>query len=649
LRLDPARLRRHRGWRPLVLELRNPQTKPIEVTLSTEGPEEAFVGNVSVLWGDPRLEWPRPLSEIIRLLQFVRPQIARAKFASAARALHAHLSELATPPFLYQMWSSRGAPSPEQLARMTTLSDSLRYRPLVSIVTPVYNTDARWLRACIESVRRQAYPNWQLCLADDGSTSPETRKVLLECRGDSRIRVTMLSSNHGISTASNAALALADGEFVAFLDHDDEITPHALFEVVAHLNDHPDADFIYSDEDKLDLDGSLGGVYFKPDWSPEHLLNNMYTCHLMVVRRTLLNRIGGFREGYEGAQDYDLVLRLMDHTKRIHHLPHVLYHWRKIPESTAAAGGAKPFANDAGKRALEDHIRRNGLNADVLPTGFPCFYRTRFAIEGEPLISIVLPTDALEDRTINTLANRTAYRRFEVVWLTTGDSSNETASILQKVPCRQVRVDPDQFPCRTDQLNLAATHALGEHLLFLDRGMDALNDEWLTALLEYSQQTAIGAVGAKLMYRDDGLEHIGLLLGVNGAATSPLHRHPRSSLGYWGSAIIARNYSAVTAACMMTRRRVFEEVGGFGVNLNWFGDVDFGLRVRSAGYRIVFTPHAALVHRVENSFYGSAAAQEEADRLQRTWGDRLANDPYYNANLSRDSPYYEPDLSVVRH
>ena len=274
---------------------------------------------------------------------------------------------------------------------MRKRADSLAYRPLVSVVTPVYNTDARWLRACIESVKSQAYPNWQLCLADDGSTRAETHAVLREYEGDPRIRIKRLAANSGIAVASNEALALAEGEFVAFLDHDDELAPDALFEVVAHLNQHQDADFIYSDEDKLELDGRRSDVYFKPDWSPDHFLTNMYTCHLMVVRRALVERIGGFRRGYEGAQDYDLVLRLMDHTARIHHLPKVLYQWRKIPESTAGGQGAKPWAHDAGRLALEDYVRRNQLNAEILPGGFQYLYRVRYRVQGEPLISIVLP------------------------------------------------------------------------------------------------------------------------------------------------------------------------------------------------------------------------------------------------------------------
>ena len=654
LRVDLDQSAHPDRWHELVLDLRNREPRRIDVTLSTRLPERAPQSDVAAIWGEPKLVSRRPLGDIVRLLRSVAPQAARGKLMSAARTLHGRLSTSAQA--LYDLWVSRRTLSPEELQRMRVLSDSFRYQPLVSVVVPVFNTDARWLRACIESVTRQAYPRWQLCLADDGSTRPETRDVLRQYEGDPRIQIYTSPSNAGIAAASNAALALADGEFVAFLDHDDEITPDALFEVVAQLNAHPETDFIYSDEDKLELDGSRSGPYFKPDWSPEHFLNNMYTCHLMVVRRTLLQRIEGFRAGYEGAQDYDLVLRLMDHTARIRHLAKVLYHWRKIPESTAAEMGAKPFADEAGKRALQDYFRRNRVSAEVLPGDYRCFYRTRFAIRDEPLISIVLPPleerhgldaerrDACE-RTVRTLSARTAYRRVEIVLAISADSAGPATQLLRGLPYREIRVEAGPPLNRTSQLNLAAAQAEGEQLLFLEWGLDALDSEWLTSLLEYSQQEAIGAVGGKLLSPDGSLEHIGMLLGVNGVAAPAYYRHPRSSPGYWGSAIIARNYSAVTGACLMTRRRVFEELGGFREELRWFADVDYGLRVTSAGYRVVATPYARLARVAPSTPIAGAAVEEEARLLEALWGDRLARDPYYNPNLSRDSPDYEPDLS----
>jgi GT2 family glycosyltransferase len=655
LRLDPPRSRSDERWHRLALALGNVAPQTIELTLSTRLAEGGGDGPASAIWGEPQLKWRRPGRDVRRVFHAAFSQLLQGGPLAAGRTLHGRLSESSHPP-LYDMWLAQRTPSENDLARMRTNSASFPYRPLVSVVTPVYNTDSRWLRACIESVKAQAYPHWQLCLADDGSTRQETLALLLEYQGDPRITVHRLAQNRGIAQASNAALDLAQGEFVALLDHDDEITPDALFEVVAYLNQHPDTDFIYSDEDKLELDGSRSGPYFKPDWSPEHFLNNMYATHLVVVRRMLLQQIQGFRPGYEGAQDYDLVLRLMDRTTRIRHLPKVLYHWRKIPESTASAIAAKPFADDAGKRALQDYYRRNDVNAEVLSTAYPCFYRTRFAIRGEPLVSIVLPPladrdplspDARDvcDRTVRTLLERTRYRRFEVLLPAASGNAGSAQEIVRHLPGREVPVDADVIGHRTTILNQAASRAEGEHLLFLDWGLAATDDDWLAALLEYSQQEPIGAVGGKLIYPDGSLEHIGLLVGVNGAAASALHRHPSSSPGYWGNAIIARNCSAVSGACLMTRRHVFEQAGGFREELHWFADVDYGLRITSAGHRVVFTPHAALVHSGPFAPVAGDTAREEERRLRALWGDRLQQDPYYNPNLSRDSPDYEPDLS----
>ena len=643
-----------RRWHKLVLELENREVQQIELTLAIRMESNGSEVEPLAIWGEPRLEWRRPTEQLRGILLAAGRLGLRGRLMDAARTLHGQLSERSYAS-LYQMWLRQRSLSPGRLAEMRHQASSFPYRPLVSVVTPVYNTDAQWLRACVESVKSQVYPNWQLCLADDGSTRAETHEVLREYQGDPRIKIKRLAANAGIAVASNEALALAEGEFVAFLDHDDELAPDALFEVVAHLNEQQDTDFIYSDEDKLELDGSRSGVYFKPDWSPEHFLTNMYTCHLMVVRRALVERIGGFRPGYEGAQDYDLVLRLIDHTARIHHLPKVLYQWRKIPESTAGGENAKPWAHDAGRLALEDYLRRNQLNAEILPGGFQYLYRVRYRVQGEPLISIVLP--ALPDvdasgtngqraceRTLAMLDGRTTYRRFEVVL--PGDGvSDRWLRIPRSLTVRHVPTNGTPIRGPLGQQKRAAVHASGDHLLFLAWGLQAMDGDWLTALLEFSQQSPIGAVGAKLHHSDGSLKHIGILLGVNGVAAPAFHRHPRSSMGYWGTAIAARNYSAVSGECLMTRRAVYDEVGGFDDEMGGLADIDYCLRVTAAGYRVVFTPHAPLVHDDSRSQSTGVDAQD-ANRLQTRWSDRLARDPYYNSNLSRDSPDYEPDLSV---
>jgi GT2 family glycosyltransferase len=654
LEVTAGRTARDCRWRKLVLDLQNRQPQEIELTLTIRMDANVSAGKPLAFWGEPRLEWPRPLGEIRPILQAAGRLVRRRRFMAAARTLHGHLSVQADP-FRYQAWLRERTLSAVAIAELRRRSTALRYRPLVSVVTPVYNTDAGWLRACIESVRSQAYPNCELCLSDDGSIREETRAVLREYQGEPRIKIKMLPVNVGIAAASNQALTLADGEFVAFLDHDDELTPDALFEVVAHLNDRPDADFIYSDEDKLELDGTRSDVYFKPDWSPEHFLTNMYTCHLMVVRRSLLERIGGFRQGYEGAQDYDLVLRLMDHTTRIDHLPKVLYQWRRIPESTAGHEGAKPWAHDAGRVALEDYLRRNELNAEILPGAFPYVYRVRYRIEAEPLISIALPALPGDDdsgrdhrsaceRMLGILVERTTYRRFEVLLPVAGaGAAGLTRQFPPNLSIREVPIEGGTIGGRLRQQRRAAAHARGDHVLFLDWGLKPLESDWLTALLEFSQQTAIGAVGAKLHYPDGSLRHVGILLGVNGLAAPALHRYRRSAAGYFGTAIAARNYSAVSGECLMTRRSVYEEVGGLDDEMGGLADVDYCLRVAGAGYRVVFTPHAALVHGSWSS-PGRNVSPADAERFRMRWADRLVDDPYYNPNFSRDTPDYEPGV-----
>jgi glycosyltransferase involved in cell wall biosynthesis len=654
LRMNVGRTSRARRWRKLVLDLQNRNAQEFELTLTIHMDSKSQAVNPSAFWGEPRLEWRRPRGEVHAALRATRRLAYRGSLIAAARTLHGYLSERSDPS-LYQLWLREHSLSPARIAEMQEGSASLGYRPLVSVVTPVYNTDARWLRGCIESVKQQAYPNWQLCLVDDGSTKAETRTVLREYEADPRIKIKRMARNNGIAAASNEALTLAEGEFVAFLDHDDELTPDALFEMVAHLNQHEDADFIYSDEDKVDLDRTRSDVYFKPDWSPEHFLTNMYTGHLMVVRRALLQRVGGFRVGYDGAQDYDLVLRLIEQTSRIHHVAKVLYHWRRTPESSAGREGAKPWAHDAGRLALEDYVRRHKLKADVLPGALKYMYRVRYGIQGEPLISIVLP--ALPDvahldgdskraceRTLAMLAERTSYRRLEVILpAERGRTSHPALQIARSLTIREVLIEGPSIRGRLRHQKRAAAQAGGTHLLFLDWGLRSSDNDWLTALLEYSQQPAIGAVGAKLHYPDGSLEHIGIVLGVNGVAAPAFHLHPRSSWGYWGTAIAVRNYSAVSGTCLMTRRDVYDELCGFDDEMGALADVDYCLRARRAGYRIVFTPHASLV-RDNPSSSSHDADPDDSSRFRMRWSDTLARDPYYNPNFSRDTPDYELNL-----
>jgi GT2 family glycosyltransferase len=641
--LNPGRRLSDRRWRTMRIALPVTDTDEVTVTLSTSG-----TATDAAVWGDPQLQWRRSLSELTRA---TRTQLRQAGIRGAFRKI-GQLRDANESAKLYRQWVHRHTLTADQLAQMAKDAAALPYQPLISIITPVYNTDPVLLRACIDSVRRQAYPHWELCLADDASDSAETAAVLREYGDDSRIKITRLAVNSHISIASNAALALAGGEFVAMLDHDDELPADALFEVARFLGDHRDADVIYTDEDKLDVNGQRCDPFFKPDWSPELFVSYMYTCHLMVYRRSLVNAIGAFRAGFEGAQDYDLGLRASEHTTRIHHVPKVLYHWRKIPGSAAAEVEAKPYALINARRALEDHVARRALPAEVVPGEAPGLFRVKHRITDQPLVSLLVLTDdrtrELNGRRVRLLPNalssvvqKTAYQNYEIVVVDNGNLSEESRAFLATVPHRRVSYAYKGAFNFAHKLNFSVPHAHGSQLVFFNDDLEVIASEWLTAMLEYSQQPEIGAVGAKLFFPDGRLQHIGALLGVCGVTAHAFHMHPGWSTGYAGSAIVPRNYSAVSAACMMTRREVFEGVGGWNERLAIdFNDVDYCLRVGRAGYRVVYTPYAQLFHLESGSHGPRTQNPRELEEMRRTWSAVLERDPYYNPNLTRDFPDY---------
>lgn len=643
------RLRRiDRHWRPLSVTLPPGAAGPIVIRLVTMPPNGGSLENAWAIWGEPCLVWRRSAREIARL---GRATVRRDGLLGALRRLPR--AATTDPNVDYRRWLAEHPVTAADLARMREEAAALAWKPLVSVVVPTYNTDARWLRACIDSVLGQVYDRWELCVVDDASTNTETVTTLEEyARKDPRIRFRRLERNSHISAASNAALDMATGEFVALLDHDDELAPEALFEVVRYLNAHPEADFIYTDEDKLDLAGHRCDGYFKPDWSPEQFLNYMYTNHLMVLRRAVVEQVGRFRIGFEGSQDYDLALRAISVSDRVGHVPKVLYHWRKIPGSAAAVTAAKPWALAAARRALESHVERNHLDAEVLDGEAPGLFRVRCRIRGNPLVTIVIPTD---DRTrdvdgrlvplltnaIRSIRQKTSYRNYELLVVDNGRISDETLSYLSTVPHRRVSYKLEGAFNFSHKLNFCVRHATGEHLVVFNDDLEVINSEWLTAMLEYSQQPSIGIVGAKLFFPDGRLQHIGMVLGVCGVAAHPFHMAPGSEAGYAAAAIGPRNYSAVTGACMMTRRAVFEEVGGFNEALAIdFNDVDYCLRVRRAGYRVVFTPYAQLYHHESGTLGPRTQNPAELARTLETWREVIEGDPYYNPNLTRQFPDY---------
>jgi glycosyltransferase involved in cell wall biosynthesis len=548
----------------------------------------------------------------------------------------------------YRQWAARTEQLRYRRERALTAITGFTYQPTVSIILPVYNPPLEYLREAIASALDQYYPRWELCICDDGSTAPGVRETLDEvARRDRRIRLVRAETNGGIAAASNRALQLATGEFVGLLDHDDRLTPDALFEVVATLQ-HADADLIYSDEDRLDREGHRCAPRFKPAWSPDLLLSCMYLAHFTVYRKSLLDRLNGFREGFDGSQDYDLALRFTEQTGKIVHIPKILYHWREQATSASARPAAHEAIIEAGRRALSDALARRQIDGTVVPQSRYGFYHVRRRVTPGRRVSIIIPTRDGERRLRRCLQSIEARRRdldYEILIVDNGSRDEATLNYLQRLPHRVIRHDA---PFNYSELNnLAARAARGDYLLFLNDDTEAISKDWLLALVEQAERAEVGAVGGKLLTADGRIQHAGVVLGLNGAAGHALRGVDGfGGAGYLNYANVTRNYSAVTAACLMMRREVFDEIGGFD-EVDFpvgFSDLDLCLRLRQRGYLIVFTPMALLYH-CESSSRGLAREPEAEARLRERWGDQLVADPYFNPNLRNDREDFAPDLT----
>ena len=536
----------------------------------------------------------------------------------------------------YQVWLEQRQLSDSDLVGLRDEAERFPYRPRISVVMPTFDTDPQWLQEAIDSVRSQTYGNWQLCIADDGSSRQGTLELLRRwARRDRRIRVTFLPENRGISAASNAALALARGQVVALLDHDDVLQPDALHRIVETLNEQRDLDYIYTDEDKLELDGTRSNPFFKPDWSPDLLLSMNYVTHLSVFRRELLDRVGGFREGFEGAQDWDLILRVTDHTDRIAHVPRVLYSWRKAPGSAASSEEAKPYAYRAAKRAIEEALSRRGTPGEVRDGIVLGYYDVRYAIRGEPRVAIVIPTrDRLEllRRCIESI-ERSTYPNREIVVVDNDSEDPETMAYLDRFGGRVIR-RPGPFNFARI-INSAVEEIDADHVLFLNNDTEVRSRDWIEALLGQAQRPEVAAAGARLLFPDGEPQHEGILVGPGDGLAGNLDVRRYFELGR-----VVRNVSAVTAACMMTRTEMFRELGGFEERLGVaYQDVDYCLRAGEKGYLVVYTPAATLVHHegATRGRTGRTHPRENERFFRERW--RGYHDPYYNPNLDIDHPY----------
>ena len=549
----------------------------------------------------------------------------------------------------YQRWAAQRESA--DLRKAERGLEAILDPPRFSILTPVYNTPQAVLRACIESVLAQIYPHWELHLVDDGSDAPGIRAILSEyARRDHRIRVEFLPANAGIARATNAALAGASGQYVAFLDHDDLLAPHALAEMAIRLSQQREIDVLYSDEDRLDESGARAHPFFKPDWSPDLLRACNYICHFLVVRRALLEEVGGIREGFEGAQDYDLLLRLTERTQRVGHVPKILYHWRSSATSMARDVANKPKASDAGLGAVQQHLERTRTRGSASSPS-PTIYRVVYSTDPEPLVSIIIPFKD-QPRLLSAVVKsvlRSAYRNFELLLVSNNSTDPETFSVLDGFTDPRIRRLEWNHPFNFHSLNnWAVTQSKGEVLLFLNNDVEALDDAWLTELVGHALRPEVGGVGAKLVFPNGRLQHAGVIIGLHGFAGHVFAGLPDT--GAWtpfGHADWTRDYLAVTSACMAVRREVFEAVGGYDERFQVCGgDVDLCLRISARGLRIIYTPYARLQHDESATRRGDQIPEEDFWRSfasYRRWLKR--GDPHFNPNLSLDSDV--PELRLA--
>lgn len=526
-------------------------------------------------------------------------------------------------------------------------------RPKISVVMPVYNPNTTHLRRAIESVKTQLYTNWELCIADDASVNPEVRRVLVEAeRGDHRIRVLFRDQRGHIAHASNSALSLATGDFLALLDHDDELAEHALYRVVEELATHPEAVVIYTDDDKIDESGNRFSPQFKPDWNPDLMCTQNLISHLGVYRAEYVTRVGGFQPGLEGAQDYDLALRIVElvDPSLIRHIPEVLYHWRAVPGSVSHDPRHKRYAYEAARKALKLHLDRQGEAASVTEGHTFTIHRVHYHLPSPPpLVSLIIPTRDRVDLLrvcIESLIHKTRYPSFELLIVDHESEEPGTRAYLSQLRSgwpQNVRVLPYHGAFNFSRMmNRAAQQANGDILVFLNNDVEVINSEWLTEMVAHAIRPQIGAVGAKLYYPNDTIQHAGVVLNVHGLPTHAFKGFPREAPGYLGRLWRIQNYSAVTGACMALRRQVFAEVGGFDEKHLpvAYNDIDLCLRLGELGYRVLWTPYAELYHH-ESATLGPAQAPErmaqqrrEEDYFRHRWKPLLQHDPAYNPNLT---------------
>lgn len=547
----------------------------------------------------------------------------------------------------YGPWYEAYVPDETELEKQR--QHHFEYSPLISVAVPAYRTPEKFLIQMIESLIAQTYGNWELCIAN-GSPEDTAMKTVLEkyTKKDSRIRVSELTENKGIAGNTNAALEMAQGEFVGLLDHDDLLAPNALYEIALALGRDRALDAVYTDEDKVttELDEHFQ-PHLKPDFNLDLLRSNNYICHFFVVRRSIVQKIGGFRQEFDGAQDHDFIFRCIETAEKVGHIPEILYHWRTHKASTADNPASKMYAFDAGKRAIEAHLKRTGTEGTVSHTPDLGFFRVKYPVQGQPLVSIIIPNKDEKETLkacIDSIREKTEYPNYEIIIV---ENNSTTDEIFQYY--KELSQDPRIRLLRWKKEfnysainNYGVRHANGEYLLFLNNDVTVITPGWIRELLGVCQRPEVGAAGVKLIYPDDTIQHAGCVIGLGGIAGHMFVDMPANRTGYLHKASILQDMSAVTAACMMMKRAVFEEAGGFTEKLSVaFNDVDLCLKVRKNHKLIVYDPYVQLYH-MESKTRGAEDNKEKVRRFQEEieymrcqWIDILKKgDPYYNKNLS---------------
>lgn len=555
----------------------------------------------------------------------------------------------------YKIWMEKHKLTAEEIENQKKYK--FNYNPKISVVVPMYNTDEVFFKELIESLNNQTYSNWELCLADGSQEQNENLKKYYE--NNEKIKYNFLNANKGISENTNAAIDMASGEFIGFLDHDDLLSQDALFEMVKTINENQDAEFIYSDEDKIDEQYERFEPYFKPDYSPETLACNNYITHFVVVKKELINKVGKLNSEFNGAQDFDFVLRATKSAKEVVHISKILYHWRVHKSSTANVADAKPYAYEAGVRAVESYVKSLGRNA-VVEDGqdVPGIYKIKYEIVENPKVSILIPNKDnvnLLKTCIDSILKLTTYDNYEIVIIENNSEKKETLEYYNEISknekVRVINSGIKEFNY-SKIINFGVKNAIGEFVIQLNNDTKVLTPDWLENMVGYAQNKEIGAIGARLYYEDKTIQHAGIIIGLSGIAGNMLVNLPYGKHAYFGREAATRNVAAVTGACLLCRKELYEEVG-FMDEENFkvaFNDVDFCLKLLDKGYRNIYNPYVELIHYESKSRgYEYTKEQEErfnneSENFKAKWKKYIDYDPYYNINFTRKTCNYDIDI-----